>query len=228
MVICALLWWLAELAAGAALKGVSLSAAKPADILKRRAKLLKTKGIYFLYRVLQAGALPALLLYFVFRGLGNRGYWHSLPERFGFLPHSFRQTGPGAIWLHAVAMGEILACLEFARGMRAEFPHSRLFVSTSMLAGRATAKEKLSGIADGTGGGGYPSGADRGDAAALPRARGGAGRSGRKLEVRFHGAGGGCRFAGGATDRTRAAGEGLDRGQHDGRRTSRRRRRSDR
>jgi tetraacyldisaccharide 4'-kinase len=110
---------------------------------------LKTKGIYFLYRVLQAGALPTLLLYFVFRGLGNRGYWRSLPERFGFLPHSFRQTGPGAIWLHAVSVGEVLACLEFARGMRAEFPHSRLFVSTSTLAGRATAEHKLSRIADG-------------------------------------------------------------------------------
>jgi tetraacyldisaccharide 4'-kinase len=110
---------------------------------------LKTKGIYFLYRVLQAGALPALLLYFVFRGLGNRGYWRSLPERFGFLPHSFRQIGPGAIWLHAVSMGEILACVEFVRGLRAEFPQSRLFVSTSTLAGRATAEQKLSGTADG-------------------------------------------------------------------------------
>jgi tetraacyldisaccharide 4'-kinase len=110
---------------------------------------LKTKGIYFLYRVLLAGALPALLLYFVFRGLGNRGYWRSLPERFGFLPHSFRQIGPGAIWLHAVSMGEILACVEFARGLRAEFPHSRLFVSTATLAGRATAEQKLKGIADG-------------------------------------------------------------------------------
>jgi 3-deoxy-D-manno-octulosonic-acid transferase len=46
-------------------------------------------------------------------------------------------------------MGEILACLEFARGLRAEFPHSRLFVSTTTLAGRATADQKLSGIADG-------------------------------------------------------------------------------
>ena len=46
-------------------------------------------------------------------------------------------------------MGEILACLEFARGLRAEFPHSRLFVSTATLAGRATADQKLSGIADG-------------------------------------------------------------------------------
>jgi tetraacyldisaccharide 4'-kinase len=110
---------------------------------------LKTKGIYFLYRVLLAGALPALLLYFVFRGLGNRAYWRSLPERFGFLPHSFRQIGPGAIWLHAVSMGEILACVEFARALRAEFPHSRLFVSTSTLAGRAAAEQKLGGTADG-------------------------------------------------------------------------------
>ena len=42
---------------------------------------------------------------------------------------------------------------------------------------------------------------------------------GRKFEIRFYAAGGGCGVAGGATDRTRAAGQGLDRGQHDGRRT---------
>src|SRR3954470_593129 len=73
MVICALLWWPGKLAAGAALKGVSLSAGRHADILKnRRAKRLKTKGIYFLYRVLQALALPALLLYLALRCMGNR------------------------------------------------------------------------------------------------------------------------------------------------------------
>ena len=46
-------------------------------------------------------------------------------------------------------MGEILACVEFARGLKAEFPRSRLFVSTSTLAGRATAEQKLADIADG-------------------------------------------------------------------------------
>ncbi len=93
--------------------------------------------------------MPALLFYFVLRGLGNRAYWRSLPQRFGFLPRSFREIGPGAIWLHAVSMGEILACVEFARGLRAEFPHSPLFVSTSTLAGRATAEQKLGGVAAG-------------------------------------------------------------------------------
>jgi 3-deoxy-D-manno-octulosonic-acid transferase len=110
---------------------------------------LKTKGIYFLYRVLQAFALPLLLFYFLFRGLKNRGYWRSLPQRFGWLPRSFRQTHPGAIWLHAVSVGEVLACLEYVRRLRAEFPRSRVFVSASTLAGYATATEKLAGIADG-------------------------------------------------------------------------------
>ena len=110
---------------------------------------MKTKGIYFLYRVLQALALPVLLLYFVSRALRDRTYWRSLPERFGFLPHSFKQTAPGAIWLHAVSVGEVISCLEFARRLRAEFPNSHLFVSTSTTAGRATADEKLGGIADG-------------------------------------------------------------------------------
>jgi tetraacyldisaccharide 4'-kinase len=110
---------------------------------------LKTKGIYFLYRVLQAFALPVLLFYFLFRGLRHRGYWQSLPQRFGFLPRSFRQTGPGAIWLHAVSVGEVLSCLEFLRRLRVELPRTRVFVSTTTLAGRSTAADKLHGLADG-------------------------------------------------------------------------------
>ena len=93
--------------------------------------------------------MPLLLLYFVYRGLADRGYWRSLPQRFGFLPRSFRQTGPGVIWLHAVSVGEVSSCVEFLRTLRSEFPRSHLFVSTSTLAGRATAEDKLHGLADG-------------------------------------------------------------------------------
>ena len=91
-----------------------------------------------------------LLLYFLLRGMVNQAYWRSLPQRFGFLSHSLRQTGPGAIWLHAVSVGEVLSCLEFLRALRREFPATRLFVSTSTLAGRALAEEKLAatGLAD--------------------------------------------------------------------------------
>jgi tetraacyldisaccharide 4'-kinase len=110
---------------------------------------LKRKGIYLLYRVLQAFGLPWLLLYFLLRGLANRGYWRSLPQRFGFLSHSFRQTGPGAIWLHAVSVGEVTACLQFLRGLRQEFPRTRIFVSTSTTAGQTLAREKLTVLAHG-------------------------------------------------------------------------------
>jgi len=88
-------------------------------------------------------------LYFVLRGFANRGYWQSLPQRFGFLSHSFRQTGPGAIWLHAVSVGEVISCLEFLRALQREFPQTRIFVSTSTLAGQALAREKLAGLAHG-------------------------------------------------------------------------------
>jgi 3-deoxy-D-manno-octulosonic-acid transferase len=105
--------------------------------------------MYFLIRVLQAFGLPVLLLYFFIRGLRNSGYWKSLPERLGFLPRSLRQTSPGAIWLHAVSVGEVLACHEFVRRLRTGFPRSRLFVSTSTLAGYSTAQAKLANLADG-------------------------------------------------------------------------------
>jgi len=42
-----------------------------------------------------------------------------------------------------------MACLEFAKRLRREFPRCPLFVSTSTLAGRATADEKLRGIVTG-------------------------------------------------------------------------------
>jgi len=91
-----------------------------------------------------------LLLYFLYRGFGSRAYWSSLAQRLGFLPRSFRQTGPGAIWLHAVSVGEILSSIEFLKRLRHQFPRTRLFVSSSTLAGRAMAAEKLAGLTDGT------------------------------------------------------------------------------
>src|SRR2546425_8770300 len=115
----------------------------------RRNRRLKTKGIYLLYRGLEAVGLPFLLLYFLIRGFRDTRYFRSLRERFGFLPASFQQTAPGAIWLHAVSVGEVISLEEFVRQLRAEIPDAPVFVSTSTLAGRATAVEKLTGVAAG-------------------------------------------------------------------------------
>jgi len=111
---------------------------------------LKTKGIYFLYRALQLLVFPAVLAYFLVRSLRQPAYFTSLPHRLGFLSRrTFKQTVPGAIWLHAVSVGEVLSVMELARRLRAEFPLAPLFVSTATLAGRAIAREKLGGIVNG-------------------------------------------------------------------------------
>lgn len=106
-------------------------------------------GVSLLYRTLQALGCPLILLYFLYRGVTDRRYWATFSERLGWLPRSFTQIGPGAIWLHAVSVGETLASLDFLRKLRASLPQARIFVSVSTLAGRATANEKLAGIADG-------------------------------------------------------------------------------
>jgi tetraacyldisaccharide 4'-kinase len=108
---------------------------------------LKIKGIYLLYRLLQALGWPIVVLYFLWRGLRRRAYSRSLRQRCGFLPASFRQTVPGAIWLHAVSVGEAIAALELVRQLRQGLPRSPVFVSVSTLAGYETATDKLSGLA---------------------------------------------------------------------------------
>ena len=67
----------------------------------------------------------------------------------GFLPDSLQTTGSGAIWFHAVSVGEVLSLVELLRQLRAERPSVQLFVSTTTLAGRATAEQKLADLADG-------------------------------------------------------------------------------
>ena len=58
-----------------------------------------------------------------------------MDERFGFLPPSFKPTGPGSIWFHAVSVGEVLSAVELIRRVRRVQPHAEIFVSVSTLAG---------------------------------------------------------------------------------------------
>jgi 3-deoxy-D-manno-octulosonic-acid transferase len=48
-----------------------------------------------------------------------------------------------------VSVGEVLSLVELLRRLRAENPAAPLFVSTATLAGRATAEQRLTGLADG-------------------------------------------------------------------------------
>lgn len=94
-------------------------------------------------------ACPFAAVYLLLRGLQDRRYFASLPQRLGFLPRSYRQTGQAAIWLHAVSVGEVLAAVALVRELRRRLPEAPLFVSASTLAGRAAALEKLGALAAG-------------------------------------------------------------------------------
>jgi tetraacyldisaccharide 4'-kinase len=108
---------------------------------------LKIKGIYLLYRFVQAFGWSVVLGHALLRCLRNRAYLASLRQRFGLLPTSFRQTVPGAIWLHAVSVGEAISAAELVRQLRQCLPRSPVFVSVSTLAGFETASRKLRDLA---------------------------------------------------------------------------------
>ncbi|MEO8126696.1 MAG: tetraacyldisaccharide 4'-kinase [Bryobacteraceae bacterium] len=110
---------------------------------------MRRKFIFFCYRVLQAAALPLLTVYVVWRILRDRRYLTGLAERAGFLPPSYKRTASGAIWLHAVSLGEVLSSAGLIARLREQHPGSALFVSCGTTAGRQVAMEKLAGIVDG-------------------------------------------------------------------------------
>jgi len=65
------------------------------------------------------------------------------------LPLSYKPTGAGSIWFHAVSVGEVLSAVELIRRIRAAQPHAEIFVSVATLAGRDAGEQRLAGLANG-------------------------------------------------------------------------------
>jgi len=79
------------------------------------------------------------------RGIRNQRYFPTLRQRFGELPAIWQQTAAGAIWLHAVSVGEVLGAIPLIAELRKRTPATPIFVSTTTLAGRSTAETRLRG-----------------------------------------------------------------------------------
>ena len=94
-----------------------------------------------------------MALYLLYRGIRQRAYFAGIGERLGFSkrlpPATLQTTSSGSIWFHAVSVGEVLSAVELIQRLRAEQPDLTVFVSTTTLAGRATAEQRLTGLADG-------------------------------------------------------------------------------
>jgi 3-deoxy-D-manno-octulosonic-acid transferase len=110
--------------------------------------------MYFLYTFITATGALLLLPYFAVERLRRGKYLHGLRERLGFLPKSLRApessaSAAGALWIHAVSVGEVLAALPLARKLKERFPAYRLVISTTTPAGQAAARERAT-MADAT------------------------------------------------------------------------------
>jgi 3-deoxy-D-manno-octulosonic-acid transferase len=65
------------------------------------------------YSVLWGVGLPFVLIYLWKRGRKDPDYSRALAERFGI----YRQKMPGAVWVHAVSLGEVRSAMPLIRGL---------------------------------------------------------------------------------------------------------------
>ena len=100
--------------------------------------------MYLIYSMLfSVGAILTAPFYWWRKGRGQkRGHW---AERFGSIP--FQETSPGAIWVHAVSLGETLAVAGLVEEMQRTFPDRKIYLSHVTPAGREAGEKRLPSIA---------------------------------------------------------------------------------
>jgi 3-deoxy-D-manno-octulosonic-acid transferase len=114
-----------------------------------------THGMYFFYRILTAAGMFLLAPYFALRGWRAGEPSRALRERLGSLPPEIAAraaaasvatasaTSGGAIWIHAVSVGEVLAAQPLIDGLKRRYPAAVIFVSTTTETGQRLARERL-------------------------------------------------------------------------------------
>jgi 3-deoxy-D-manno-octulosonic-acid transferase len=98
-----------------------------------------------LYQLFTSLAILALAPYYALRGWRRGEPWQTLRERLGAVPPDIAAacSGGGAIWIHAVSVGEVLAAQPVVEGLRVRFPGRPIFVSTTTETGQRLARERL-------------------------------------------------------------------------------------
>jgi 3-deoxy-D-manno-octulosonic-acid transferase len=102
--------------------------------------------LYFIYSLLMGLAAIVLLPYWLVQGLRHSKYLSNLLERLGLSFPSLGKLPPdraGAIWIHAVSVGEALSSVALARQLKEAYPKRPLIVSTITITGQALARERL-------------------------------------------------------------------------------------
>src|SRR5215813_6095750 len=91
-------------------------------------------------------AAVVLAPYWLVQGLRHGKYLANLRERLGFAFPSLEKLPSqkqGAIWLHAVSVGEALSGITLAKKLKEKYPERPLIVSTTTMTGQAVARERI-------------------------------------------------------------------------------------
>src|ERR1041385_3591923 len=99
--------------------------------------------MYLLYSALTLAAFVAMSPYFLYQAIRYKKDIGTLRQRLGFLPITFNIDAEESIWIHAVSVGEALTARALAADLRTRYPHLRLFLSTTTIAGQQVAKRSL-------------------------------------------------------------------------------------
>jgi 3-deoxy-D-manno-octulosonic-acid transferase len=102
--------------------------------------------VYFIYSFLMGFAALLLVPYWLVQGLRNGKYLSNLGERLGFSFPGLAKlpaNSTGAIWIHAVSVGEALSGITLARRLKETYPNRPLIISTTTQTGQALARERM-------------------------------------------------------------------------------------
>ncbi len=109
-------------------------------MLKRLVERLALAAYGLLLRL----ATPLYLLRLWRRGAQEPGYRSALAERFGL--YRGRPPMPGALWLHAVSLGETRAAVPLLDALRAADPDLRVLLTHGTATGRAAGRKLLTEV----------------------------------------------------------------------------------
>jgi 3-deoxy-D-manno-octulosonic-acid transferase len=102
--------------------------------------------VYFIYSLLMGIAALLLTPYWIVQGLRHGKYFSNLGQRLGLsFPtlSKLPEKRHGAIWIHAVSVGEALSGVTLAKRLKQAYPDRPLVISTTTLTGQALARERM-------------------------------------------------------------------------------------
>jgi len=102
--------------------------------------------VYFIYSFLMGLVALLLVPYWLAQGLRHGKYLSNLGERLGLsFPALTKLAGhpTGAIWIHAVSVGEALSGVALARRLKETYPNRPLVISTTTNTGQALARDRM-------------------------------------------------------------------------------------